>query len=140
MRIIEETPQEQIHVCNNCGCKFAYDEDDTYSSPYGIAVLCPQCGKDVTVSQFDRVLQFPDAYFHFGNATKMTDKTIETWVKQCMQNCIKNNGELSYIGCGDSVVFVYQSDEDGALDIVIAKNYYSTTINREDAKQIINFS
>lgn len=140
MRIIEEMPQEQIHVCNNCGCKFAYNEDDTYSSPYGIAVLCPKCGEDITVSHFDRVLQFPDAYYCFEDGMKMTDRTIETWVKNCIQKCIENDGELSYTGSGDTMVFVHQCDEDGALDIVVAKNYYNTTIDREDAVAIINFS
>lgn len=56
-----------VAECNSCGCKFSYEKEDIQSRPHktpdGCArqvlqklpklfeyyVLCPQCGKDLTV-------------------------------------------------------------------------------------------
>jgi hypothetical protein len=63
---IIEPGTKTVAECNRCGCKFSYEKEDIQSRPHkmhdGCApsitkfpklfeyyVLCPQCGKDLTV-------------------------------------------------------------------------------------------
>lgn len=66
MSKIIEFGSRTIYDCENCGCRFSYEKEDIQSRPHktpdGCApsitklpklleyyVLCPQCGKDLTV-------------------------------------------------------------------------------------------
>lgn len=63
---IIEPGTKNVAECNSCGCKFSYEKQDIQSRPHKTPdrcapsitkltklfeyyVLCPQCGKDLTV-------------------------------------------------------------------------------------------
>jgi hypothetical protein len=60
---IIEPGTKTVAECNSCGCKFSYEKEDIQSRPhkthdrcapsitklFEYYVLCPQCGKDLTV-------------------------------------------------------------------------------------------
>ena len=64
---IIEPGTKTVTKCQYCGCKFSYEEEDIQSRPYKVAdgvvpgitklpiffesyVICPQCGKTLTVT------------------------------------------------------------------------------------------
>lgn len=141
MRIIEENKTEEIiHTCSDCGCKFAYTEDDVYSNIHGKVVDCPSCGKEIVLEKFDRPMQFPNSYFHFGGkGSKIIDnETIEKEVKKGIKYCLENNEYQWYTAYGNMFVEVNWLMGDTSFDITVAQNYYNQTILEEEAKELIS--
>jgi hypothetical protein len=60
IKIIKEGTRT-ITTCNECGCKFSYEEEDikTFAKPYsnsndmavGSFITCPQCSNDIILNQ-----------------------------------------------------------------------------------------
>ena len=145
MRIIDKNKTEEIiRTCDDCGCKFAYTEDDVYTNMYGKVVECPSCREEIIIEKFNRSLQFPESYFHFGGKdSKIIDnRTIEQEVKQCIKYCLEHNEKQYCVAYGNMFIEVNRlmdEQSDDGFEIIVAQNYYSTTINTKDAKDLINY-
>ena len=54
MRIIKEgklPPKEKEMTCQECGCVFMYERSDVVCDErYGCYVVCPTCGKFITIN------------------------------------------------------------------------------------------
>lgn len=143
MRIIEENKTEEIiRACSNCGCKFAYTEEDVYSNMHGKFVECPSCREEIFVERFERLMQFPDSYFHFGGKdSKIVDnETIEKEVKKGIKYCLEHDSKNWYTAYGNMYVEVNWCEDD-SFTILIGQNYYEANISTEEAKELItNFN
>lgn len=140
MRIIEENKTEEIiRTCNNCGCKFAYIEEDVYSNMYGKTVVCPSCKEEIVVERFERTMQFPDSYFHFGgkDAKIVDNETIEKEVKRGIKYCLEHDSKSWYTAYGNMYVEVNWLEDD-SFTILIGQNYYETNISTKEAKELVN--
>lgn len=145
MRIIEENEKKEIiHICDKCGCKFAYTKEDTYSNPFGIVVECPSCHKEITIEKFKRMAQFPDSYYNFGgkNSVTIDNETIEKEVKKGIKYCLEHNEYQWFTAYGNIFVEInWLTGEDNSFEIIVAQNYYENNIEEEDAKKLIeNFN
>lgn len=144
MRIIEENKTEEIIcTCDKCGCKFAYTEEDAYSNMYGKIVECPSCGEKIVLERFERLMQFPDSYFHFGGKdSKIVDnETIEKEVKKGIKYCLEHNECQWYTAYGNMFVEVNWLKGDNDFNILIGQNYYENSISEKEAKELIgNFN
>lgn len=143
MRIIEENKTEEIiHTCSNCGCKFAYTEDDVYSNIYGKVVDCPSCRKEIIIEKFNRPLQFPESYFHYGGKdSKIIDnETIEKEVKKGIKYCLEHNECQWYTAYGNMYVEVNWLKGDNDFNILVGQNYYENSISEEEAKELVDFN
>lgn len=143
MRIIEENKTEEIiRTCSDCGCKFAYTEDDVYSNICGKVVDCPSCEKEIIIERFNRPMQFPESYFHYGEKdSKIVDnETIEKEVKRGIKYCLEHNEYQWYTAYGNMFIEVNWMVGD-SFDILVAQNYYESNISEEEAKELIaNFN
>lgn len=141
MRILEEqTQEEQIKVCDNCRCRFAYSpKDDTYAGFEGLYVDCPKCNQSIILKKFDRPAQFPESYYYFGNGVHIKPEDIEEWVKRGIKHCIYKNEDNYYIGTGDSWVEIKYFEEDDTFNIHVSQGYYDKDISREEAKKLIEY-
>lgn len=140
MRIIEGNKTEEIiRTCSNCGCKFAYTEEDICSNMYGKIVGCPSCGEEIVLERFERLMQFPDSYFHFGGKdSKIVDnETIEKEVKKGIKYCLEHNSKSWYSAYGNMYVEVNWCEDD-SFTILIGQNYYETNISTKEAKELID--
>lgn len=145
MRIIEENKNEEIiRTCSDCGCKFAYIEDDVYSNMYGKVVECPSCRKEIFIERFNRPMQFPESYFHYGdkNSAFVNNETIEKEVKRGIKYCLEHNEYQWYTAYGNMSVEVnWLTKEDNSFNITVAQNYYEKNILEEEAKELVaNFN
>lgn len=142
MRIIEENKTEEIiRTCDKCGCKFAYLEEDTYSNPFGTVVECPSCHKEIFIKKFERMMQFPESYFHYGGKDSkiIEDETIEREVKKGIKYCLEHNECQWFTAYGNMFVEVnWMTGEDNSFNIIVAQNYYDNNISEEEAKELVN--
>lgn len=142
MRIIEENKTEEIiRTCSDCGCKFAYTEDDVYSNMFGKIVDCPSCGKEIIIERFNRPMQFPESYFHYGgkDGKIIENETIEREVKKGIKYCLEHNECQWFTAYGNMFVEVnWMTGEDNSFNIIVAQNYYDNNISEEEAKELVN--
>ena len=138
MRILEEE-QEVVFNCPECNCRFAYDDDDIYNTIYGDAVMCPKCGEDVIIHKHDRLGQFPDAWFHFGqskNSKIVSPEEIEKAVKCGLRYMIEHNEDRWSSACGNMRLDIDDYGEDG-FDINCSVGYYNLNISREEVYELL---
>jgi len=142
MRIIEENKTEEIiHTCDKCGCKFAYSEEDTYSNPFGRVVECPSCHKEIFIKKFERTMQFPESYYHYGGKDSkiIENETIEREVKKGIKYCLEHNECQWFTAYGNMFVEVnWLTGDDNSFNVIVAQNYYDNNISEEEAKELVN--
>lgn len=136
MRIIKESENEKYCTCPSCSARIGYVDADLYLVRGGSGFECPKCHVEFPVERH-ACAEFPKAYYHFGvhdGAVDMSNEEINKWIKAGLKEMKKrhiadnNNYDNWYAACGNTIVWMERSDDD-AVDVMVAKNYYSTTVN-----------
>lgn len=132
---IEKHNSEQ-YICEHCNSVFEYNKEDIrFDADDEEIVFCPCCHKicyiDYTPITADNV-EFPKSFYQFGvhnGAVKIDDEEITFWIKDCI-NWLKNNPNESfkYRGSGDTFICVFNHDDE--YYIIVAKNYFDTSIDK----------
>ena len=137
MRIINNENEEKYVVCEKCKTKIGYTQDDIEYKDYGVPYIkCPHCSSQTMLEEEDCLelnknnVKFPIHYYHFGEGKPIDDEQINKWVKESIEYLEKNPTEhFSYHASGDSIVFVIKYEDDEEYSIIVAKNYYSTSVS-----------
>ena len=76
-------------------------------------------------------IEFPKHFRKINKVVDIDDKEIQKWVKQCLKIAEESNEPYGYFvstGSGNTqVILMAYADE---YDIVVAKDYYETTVFR----------
>lgn len=126
-------------TCPNCQSILETDENDVqydreYMEHY---VICPCCHMRITSEYFERNvtldnISYPFDFYQYENhdsLKKLSDEEINNYIKQCINFLKYNPNEpYKYMGTGDSFVVVFNHDNE--YYIVVAKNYWDSSINK----------
>lgn len=125
-----------LHRCGECGAELEFASDDTYEGALGARYLkCPVCDHEniteLDVSELSsKNIKFPLHFFEPGGMD-ISDEQINDWVRQCLKKAEESDEPYGYfvrISSGNtSVILMAYEDE---YDIVVTKDYYSTSVNR----------
>lgn len=152
MRVIKNVNVKEDKVyqinCEECDSQLEIEKSDIeYYGVYGMSMLhCPCCGAEIYsgVEELDKEitednLEFPQN-FHYFNTTPTTkdidNEQILKWIKECISNirknlCVNENG-FTFVGSGNTVVFVQRFSGDEEYTVFVCKNYYQTHIPFKD--------
>jgi len=145
MRVINSTKviptyPKQI-TCEKCGAELEYEKSDITTRDYGTAcIICPECDEKIFLYDEEEDcktltidnLEFPNDYIHYGtDATPLTDKEINKYVKDCLIQLKQDEedyGVFRFTGTGDTIVFVVKFEDE--YQVFVCKNYHEASIDR----------
>ena len=141
-KIIQEEKVEKEFTCPKCGAVIGYNQDDLYfdydSDISGLALVCPECDK-ISIVDPCGPIDFPKAFFHYGNGVPISDEEIKGWIKQGIYY-LSNHWDESYwyTGTGDSFVVIfreYDEDEMG-YNVRVMKNYWENYVDQQHVSNL----
>lgn len=123
--------------CEECHAELEFAFDDTYEGALGARYLkCPVCGRE-NMTELEgtdlnsKNIQFPKHFFEPAGVDISNDE-IQSWVRQCLKVAEQSDEPYGYFvqaGTGNTkVVLMAYGDE---YDIIVTKDYYETSVNRE---------
>lgn len=135
--------------CTNCESLLEIEEDDICYGYLGMAYIrCPLCHEKTFISDYDAkigeeldekinvdTIRFPDHFYHFGGdkTVEVTNDEIRNWIKDGVEFFRKNPEAFCFnTGTGDTNVFVLNYCGDEEYNVVVAKNYYESSIPFDD--------
>ena len=124
----KETGYPKRIICDHCGAELEYDKDDEFIGQWGIrAVCCPECMKDVFVS--DHRVEPPNWKATFDHVNSATAKELKNEeIQEYIDNCYKflmneaKPGDSYMMGSGDTMVFGFRYED--AVDLYVTRDYY----------------
>ena len=124
----KETGYPKRIICDHCGAELEYDKDDEFIGQWGIrAVCCPECMKDVFVS--DHRVEPPNWKATFDHVNSATAKELKNEeIQEYIDNCYKflmneaKPGDSYMTGSGDTMVFGFRYED--AVDLYVTRDYY----------------
>ena len=135
-----EEPKVYKAICDECRAELEYEYDDTYEGYAGMRhIKCPECGYEIMSEDFDSVelnssnVEFPKHFYNFGNGVDIDNERIQEWVRNCLKKAEESEEPYGYFlhtGTGNSVVILMVYEDE--YNIIVAKNYYELSINREE--------
>lgn len=125
-------------LCEECRAELEYAFDDTHEGAFGLRYLtCPACGKEI-VTELDETkltsdnIEFPKHFMAMGDgANNIEDEEIQKWVRQMLKFAEETDEPYGYFfitGTGNSKVILMAYEDE--YDIVVAKDYYETSVNK----------
>lgn len=137
MRIIENKYQADTTriTCDNCGSVLEVGEEEFETGELGLkGVRCPACGEmtycDESVPLTVSTVRYPQHFTMLSPETckAMSDEDINRYVAETVR-MIDKDTDYSAMGCGDTMVFAYKSDEElSEVSVIVCKNYAETFI------------
>lgn len=135
-------------ICEHCKSEIELEENDVEVGKLGLYYFnCPCCGElsDINdgIDLTSENLDFPKHYYHFGDGVHISDKEINSYVKECINSLRNSTDENFYHTCtgsGDTIVHVSRYDDDENFVINVCRNYYETEIpyTEEDKEKWCN--
>lgn len=155
MRIIESKKLNKKNIfplkikCANCESLLEIEEEDVCHGYLGTAyVICPVCHEKIFISDYDAkigeeldeeinvdTIRFPDHFYYFGGdkTVEVANDEIHNWIKEGVNYFRKNPDSFCFnTGSGDTNVFVFNYSGDEEYVVVVAKNYYESSIPFDD--------
>ncbi len=130
-------------VCECCNSELEYEESDIYIGAFGCAYIdCPLCGSDNPINDEKMELtltkdniEFPTHFWHTSTETGAVDCCNNEEVKACINAAInyfrrnKNEDDYHWFSeTGNLHVEVIRLNGDESYEILVTKDYYSTSI------------
>lgn len=139
-----DAPQyPRVVTCDNCKSDIEINYSDTHIGILGCRCFkCPCCGDESVLYDEEGIkltldnLKFPDHYYCFADGVKLTNKVIDTYVKECITALRESPDKNFYAtrsGTGDTHVFVFRYDGDEEYIVYVGKGGYETNVQFEDA-------
>ena len=123
--------------CEECHSELEFAFDDTYEGALGARYLkCPVCGREnITKIETPKLssdnIKFPKHFFEPGGVD-ISDDQINDWVYKCLKVAEESDKPYGYFvqtGTGNTKVILMAYEDE--YDIVVAKDYYQTSVIRE---------
>ena len=145
-RRIESYPRNM--VCECCESKLEYEESDIKIGEFGCAYLnCPLCGSKNFIDNSEKELtltrnniEFPTHFWHTSAETGAVDccnnEEIKKYINTAINYFRNNRNEDEYhwfIETGNLHIDVMKLRGDESYEILVTKDYYSTSIPFEAA-------
>ena len=123
----------------DCGAELEFSFDDTCEGYAGLHYIkCPVCGKEIFSSEIDAEnldssnIEFPRHFDSLCNGVDIDDETIQKWIRKCLKIAEESDEPYGYFvqaGSGNTQVILMAYEDE--YNIVVAKNYYETTVSRD---------
>lgn len=129
-------------ICPHCGSEMLREEnDETYQTIDGKGFDCPCCNKFIVINKCSPI-DFPEAFYHFGQsdkAVKLSNEEIKNLTLQGLDYLNKNKNDDSdwvwYVSTGDTGIVIFRySDE---YTIHVYKNYWSTDMDYNTVEEVL---
>lgn len=127
--------------CEHCGAVLQIDNIDEIKKGYlgQGCVECPVCNKDTYngLEDFSEeitvdTVKFPDHFYYFGNGVELKNTEIKNYIKDIIGHFRKEpEAFASSTSSGDTMVFGFNFSGDNEYQIIVAKDYYETSIPYE---------
>lgn len=136
----KNTDEQKLYrqICDMCGAELEFSFDDTYIGAFGGRYLkCPNCGREVWVEELEGInlnsnnIRFPEHFCEPGGVN-ISDDQIEVWVRDCLKMAEESDDPYGYfvhIGSGNTMVILLEYEDE--YNIIVTKDYYETSVNRE---------
>lgn len=134
-----EEPKVYKTTCDDCGAELEYSYEDTHEGYAGMrCITCPMCGYEIMSEYFDGVelnssnVEFPKHFYRF-NGVDIDNERIQEWIRKCLKEAEESDEQYGYFlhaGTGNSAVILMAYEDE--YNIIVAKNYYELSINREE--------
>lgn len=140
IKVLNRTVKQKVYkqLCGECRSELEFGAEDAYEGALGaMYIKCPVCGHELIVGELDGVnlnsnnIEFPKHFFKF-NGVDIDDEEIQQWVRKCLKVAEESDAPYGYFvqtGSGNSRVILMAYEDE--YNIVVAKNYYETSVSRE---------
>ena len=128
--------------CDECTAELEFAFDDTYIGALGARyVKCPICGKENITERCGGIqlnssnIEFPKHFFE-PSGVDVPDSDINNWVRRCLKIAEESDEPYGYFvhaGSGNTIVILMAYEDE--YEIIVTKDYYETSVNREYTKQ-----
>jgi hypothetical protein len=135
-----EAPKVYKAICDDCRAELEYGYEDTHEGYAGMRhITCPMCGYEIMSDHFDGVeldssnIEFPKHFYHFSDGVDINNERIQEWVRNCLKQAEEAGEQYGYFlhtGTGNTAVILMVYEDE--YNIIVAKNYYELSINREE--------
>lgn len=124
--------------CDECGAELEFSLEDTHIGALGARYIkCPICGEEIMTERCDGIqlnssnIEFPKHFIEPGGAD-IPDSKIENWVRECLKVAEESDELYGYFVCtGSSNTMVILMAYEDEYEIIVAKDYYETSIDRD---------
>ena len=124
--------------CYECDAELEFSLEDTYIGALGARyVKCPICGYEIMTEECDGIelnssnIEFP-THFIESCGVDIPDGEIENWVRKCLKIAEESDEPYGYFvetGSGNTGIILMAYEDE--YRIIVAKDYYETSVNRE---------
>lgn len=142
IKVINKKKEEQKiyhQTCDGCKAELEFEYNDTYEGALGARyVKCPECGQEIMVDALDgtkltsKNIEFPKHFFR-PSGVNIEDEEIQEWVRGCLKVAKETDEPYGYFvrtGSGNTQVILLSYENE--YYITVTKDYYETSVNRED--------
>ena len=130
---VKEKQIKKEITCPNCENLLSYKKEDVKIGYLGWeTIICPECGEKNLITD-ERIMPptFPQTFFRFGSAAKVSDGGIQEMINKAVSNIkISKPGDFYNIATGDTMVIALKYE--GGVDIIVAKDYWEDSLTDED--------
>ena len=81
--------------------------------------------------EIKREIIYPEDFFCFKDGVKISEETINEWIKKCLNKVINDKESSSSIASGDTEVTVEEHD-DNEITISVTHGRYEFDFNKKD--------
>ena len=124
--------------CEECHTELEFSFDDTYIGALGARyVKCPVCGREIMTEECNGIqlnssnIEFPKHFFE-PDGVDVPDIEINDWVRRCLKIAEESDEPYGYFvhaGSGNTIVILMAYEDE--YEIIVTKNYYETSVNRD---------
>lgn len=128
--------------CNECAAELEFSLEDTHIGALGARYIkCPICGKEIPTERCDGIelnsnnIEFPKHFFE-PDGVDIPDDEINNWVRECLKIAEESDEPYGYflqIGAGNTMVILMAYEDE--YEIIVTKDYYETSVNKEYTTQ-----
>jgi hypothetical protein len=130
-------------ICERCKSELEYEESDIYIGAFGCAHIdCPLCGSDNPIYDEGAELtltkdnvEFPTHFWHTSTETGAVDccnnEEIKKYINTAINYFRKNKNDDDYhwfVETGNLHIEVIRLSGDESYEVLVTKDYYSTSI------------
>jgi hypothetical protein len=139
--VIKTKEEPKQETCRYCESTLEYTYSDVKGKEtFYPSITCPICNEAVCLPVFymeedEKVVtagnaKFPDGFHDFSGGMKISDETINQWIRECVDNITEDDDWYGFSSrsSGDTIVFAKGYGDE--INVCVCRGHYEAYINK----------